>query len=408
MMRILFTLLALLLVAVALGWALQQSAGEVVFSYGEWTVQISMVVFVVLAGLLFLFGYGLFRALGKLLRTPADLRRWSDFRRQRRAEKLLNRGVLAMLEGDWRGAEQSFSKGASLARTPLVNYLGAAQAAYRQGEAERCAHYLTLARRHDDSNSPALGLTQARLQLDRQQADRADDTLGALDRKHEQVTLMLLETASALKDWPRATALVPECSRRGALPAQQARAQQLTSYAELLRRAGEEDGREALETVWRAIPNKLKRENALINAYVRQRVRHGDDRGCESMLRRALKRQWDEELVNLFGLVQGRNLKGQLEFAERLLPKRPEDATLLLALGRLCLKNQLWGKAGNYLEQSVRIRPDPGACRELATLLEEQGDHAAAQTYYQQGLHLATAAQEEPGARPARLATSMP
>ncbi len=397
-MRVLFALLALLLVAVALGWTLQQAAGEVVFSYGEWMLQTSMVVFVVIAGLAFLLGYGLLRTLGKLLRAPADLRRWSEVRRQRRCEQLLNRGMLAMLEGDWRDAEQSFSKGASLARAPLVNYLGAAQAAYRQGDTERCDHYLVLARQHDDSNSPALGLTQARLQIDREQADQADDILRTLDGKHEQVTLMLLETATALKDWTRAAGLIQQCNRRRAAPGQQ-----LTSYLELLRRAAAEPEPAALETVWRAIPNKLKKNNALVGAYVQARLRHGDDRGCEAMLRRALKRQWDEDLINLFGQVRGRNLKGQLEFAERCLSARPENAALLLTLGRLCISNELWGKAVRYLEQSVRLRPEPTTCRELAALLEQQGDHAAAQTCYQQGLRLATAVSEETNALPARI-----
>ena len=398
MMRVLFTLLVLLLIAVALGWTLQQAAGKVVFSYGEWTLQTSMVVFVVVAGLAFLLGYGLLRTLGKLLRAPADLRRWSEVRRQRRCEQLLNRGMLAMLEGDWRAAEQSFSNGASLARSPLVNYLGAAQAAYRQGDTERCDHYLVLARQHDDSNSPALGLTQARLQIDREQADQADDILRTLDGKHEQVTLMLLETATALKDWTRAARLIQQCNRRHAAPGQQ-----LTSYLELLRRAAAEPEPTALETVWRAIPNKLKKENALVGAYVRARVRQEDDRGCDVMLRRALKRQWDEDLINLFGQVRGRNPKAQLEFAERRLRARPEDAALLLTLGRLCITNELWGKAVRYLEQSVRLKPDPTTCRELATLLEQQGDHAAAQTYYQQGLRLATAVSEETNALPARI-----
>ena len=389
-MRILFTLLALLLLAVALGWTLQQSAGGVVFSYGDWTVQTSLVVFAVVAGLLFLFGYVVFRALGKVLRAPADLRRWSEVRRQRRSEKCLNQGMLAMLEGDWRNAEEAFSKGATLSRTPLVNYLGAAQAAYRRGAAERCNRYLAEARRHDDSNSPALGLTQARLQIDQQQAEQADHTLSSLDDKHEQVTLMLLETATALKDWPRAVALVKACRRRGDMPAPQARAQQLTSYAELLRRAGDEDDLDALAAVWREIPYRQKKQNVLIAAYVRERLRHGDDRGCEVMLRRALKKQWDEALIGLFGLVQGSNLKAQLEFAESCLSRRPEDAALLLALGRLCIKNQLWGKARSYLEQSAQLQPDPTTCRELASLLEERGDYDTARKYFRQGLKTAT------------------
>ena len=391
MMRILFILLGLLLVAVALGWVLQQSTGEVVFSYQDWTLRTSLLIFAVVAALLFLLAYVVLRALTKLLRAPAELRRWSALRRQRRAQQLLNQGVLAMLEGDWRNAERAFSKGAPLSRAPLVNYLGAAQAAYRQGDADRCDHYLGLARRYDDADSPVLRLTQARLQIDRQQAQQADETLSSLGKKHEQATSLLLEVAITRKDWSRATGLVRAHNRRGTIPAQRAGAEQLAAGVELLRRAGAEPDAAALEEVWRGLPNRLQKENTLIAAYVRERLRHGDDRGCENLLRRALKRKWDEELLRLFGLVQGRTPKAQLAFAERLLAQHPEDAALLLTLGRLCRNNHLWGKAVNYLEQSVRIKPDPIICRELATLLEQQGDHARAQKYCQQGLELATA-----------------
>ena len=41
-MRLLFTVLTVLLLAVALGWVLQQSPGEVVFTYRGWVIQTSL------------------------------------------------------------------------------------------------------------------------------------------------------------------------------------------------------------------------------------------------------------------------------------------------------------------------------------------------------------------------------
>ena len=259
-MRILFTLLTVLLLAVALGWWLQDSPGAVIFTYKEWIIQTSLVVFALVSGVLFLVVYVLLRLLTKILHLPADLRRLSESR------------------------------------------------------------------------------------------------------------------------------------RRGLISAEQARAKQLTFQAGLLRQAGNGQDRAALKKAWRSIPNKLKKESSLIGAYVRERLRQGDSSDCEAMLRRALKRQWDPELVRLYGLVEGRNLKRQLEVAGNWLPQFPRDEALLLTLGRLCKKNHLWGKARSYLEQSIQARPDPATCQELATLLEQQGEHAAARSYLQEGLNLATGA----------------
>ena len=258
-MRALFILLSALLLAVALGWILQQTPGGVVFTYKEWIIQTSLVVFVIAAIVLFLLVYALIRTLARLWRAPTDLRRWSENR------------------------------------------------------------------------------------------------------------------------------------RRGRVSAEQARTEQLALHAGLLRQAGRGQDGPALEDAWRRVPNRLKKESALLGAYVTGRLRLGDSSGCEAMLRRALKKQWDPELARLFGLVEGRNLKRQLAFAENSLSRFPRDAALLLTLGRLCKKLQLWGRARSYLEQSNEAQPNPEACQELATLLEQQGDPAAAARYYQEGLNIVTA-----------------
>ena len=261
-MRLLFTLLGVLLLAVALGYALQQAPGEVVFSFRGWIIQTSLVVFAIAFIILLLLGYLLLRALEKLLRIPSGLRRWSEHRRDRR------------------------------------------------------------------------------------------------------------------------------------MSAAETEAEQLSSYAGLLREAGSAQDSKALQSAWRRTPRKLKKKSALIGAYVNERLRFGGGSDCETVLRQALKREWEPELVRLFGLVEGKNPKQQQEFAEEYLRRRPEDPHLLLALGRLCKKNQLWGKARSYFEQSLQLQPSPAAYQELAILLDEQGDRAAAVKYYQQGLNIATGTHE--------------
>ena len=381
-MRLLFTLLSALLLALAFGWGLQQSAGAVVFTYKEWVIQTSLIVFVIIASLLFLLAYALLRMLLKLLRAPDDFRVWSEYRRRRRSEKFLGQGLLALMEGDWQEAERSLRKGAAFSQTPAVNYLGAAQAAYRRGDTERYERYLKLAQQHDETDGMAPGLARARLQLDLQQTEQANNTLGALTREHERATLMLLEAATARQDWQQANRLLEECRRRRLLPRQQGAAQQAKVYAGLLREAGEKQDLTVLQDLWQSIPNRLKKDNALLGAYVEGCLRHGDAAEAEPMLRRALKKRWDPELALLFGHVKGRDLKRQLKFAESLLSGLPEDPVLLLTLGRLCKQNLLWGKARSYLELSAQIRPDPATAHELADLAAQQDERSAALTHH--------------------------
>jgi len=138
------------------------------------------------------------------------------------------------------------------------------------------------------------------------------------------------------------------------------------------------------------VPRNLKREPRLLQSYVNARLQYEDSSDCEPLLRRALRRSWDEELVRLYGLVEGASPGKQVQFAERLLSDHPGEAVLYLTLGRLCKKHSLWGKARTYLEESLARRATVEACQELAQLLEQQGEHSAAGAYFQRGLALAT------------------
>ena len=54
------------------------------------------------------------------------------------------------------------------------------------------------------------------------------------------------------------------------------------------------------------------------------------------------------------------------------------------------MRNELWGKARQYFEQSLNFQPRGETCAELARLLAALGEHEASTKYYQQGLLLMT------------------
>ncbi|MFT7373882.1 MAG: HemY protein, partial [Oleiphilaceae bacterium] len=54
--------------------------------------------------------------------------------------------------------------------------------------------------------------------------------------------------------------------------------------------------------------------------------------------------------------------------AENWLKQKPNNSMLLLTLGRLSLRNELWGKALEYFKVSARIHPSPETYGELSRL----------------------------------------
>jgi HemY protein len=117
-------------------------------------------------------------------------------------------------------------------------------------------------------------------------------------------------------------------------------------------------------------------------------VRTGQHDKAEKDLAALLKREWIGPLVRIFGTIDGKDPVRQLRRAESWLGAHADDADLLLTAARLCLKNELWGKARSYLETVISIRPTPEAYQEYARLLSRLGESDAASDAYRAGLGL--------------------
>ena len=143
---------------------------------------------------------------------------------------------------------------------------------------------------------------------------------------------------------------------------------------------------EVLDQAWAQVPRKLKNEVELLESYYRGLMRMGLHDRAEKEIAAALKSNWRGELVRLFGLVEATDTTKQLKKAENWLKNHGEDPDLLLAAARLCMRNELWGKARSYLETVISLRPTPEAYREYGTLLTQMGEADAAADAYRDGL----------------------
>jgi len=125
-------------------------------------------------------------------------------------------------------------------------------------------------------------------------------------------------------------------------------------------------------------------------AAARAFIRLRDCRAAHRVIEKALGREWHGELVLLYGECGDDSLES-LEQAESWLLERPDDADLLLTLGRLCVGRELWGKAQSYLEASLATRPTQAAHAALANLFDRIGRAADAQRHLRASAELAEA-----------------
>ncbi|MPM85646.1 hypothetical protein SDC9_132727 [bioreactor metagenome] len=97
---------------------------------------------------------------------------------------------------------------------------------------------------------------------------------------------------------------------------------------------------------------------------------------------------WQSELAAIYGRLSGGEQTARIAKAEGWLHNHPGDAVLLLALGRMCQRQRLWGKAQSYLEASLSVRATQEAHLALARLLDELDKADEANQHYRASAQL--------------------
>ena len=118
--------IALALVAAALAPVFKADPGMVQIHFLGWTVETSVLVLVLGVLLLWVLVWAIIR----LWRMPSETARRV---REQRALRQLEKGLLALTEGDWETAERALEKSASSHGRTTARYLAAAEAEGQRG-----------------------------------------------------------------------------------------------------------------------------------------------------------------------------------------------------------------------------------------------------------------------------------
>lgn len=299
------------------------------------------------------------------------------------------RGLIYFIEGNWKQAKKHLLKSVNHSPTPMINYLAAARSTYELGNHEEAIELLHLAEKSNPDSALAVALTQARMYLADQKYEQCMANLKRAQEiaPHHPVVLELLQqTYRQLCDWKALRDLLPDLRRYKILEESAIVELETEAFVALLKKSGEKGALEAIDKQWDATPKVLKKNTSVFIAYIEQLLRVGDDARAENLVRKQINQNWDESLVNWYGLIDGKDSQRQYLFAKDWQKGRPGNATLLLTLGRLALRNQQWQEAQDYLLASIKLQKQADNCGELARLLQALGETNEATQYYQMAL----------------------
>lgn len=361
--------------------------GYVIINFRGYVVEMSVPVLIGFAVLL-LFAVWLIR---RIYLAPRRLGEAAGRYRSARSGQKMTRGMIAVAEGNFARGEKMLARSASTSDSPLFNYLQAARAAHLQGRDERRDEWLRMAYQETPEAANAVLLTQAEFQLDRGNNEQALATLRRLDensRDHAHALALLGRLYFKLEDWDSLGELLPRLRKNGQLKPGTLENWTIRVHKEALDRA--EDAA-AVSQIWSTLQRAHKSNAELLEAYYGGLVRAGEHDRVEKELVGVLKSNWSGPLVRLFGKLDSSDPSRQLKRAEGWLKNRGDDPELLLAAARLCIRNELWGKARSYLETVISLRPTPDAYQEYGALLNQMGEADAAAAAYRDGLGMVSA-----------------
>jgi HemY protein len=134
-------------------------------------------------------------------------------------------------------------------------------------------------------------------------------------------------------------------------------------------------------------------EPQLVDALAARLIALGLSNDAVAILEETIDRlsgeQWSPPLIGRYAQAEPDSTLAQIEHAEGWLRRQPRDAALLAALGKLCMRQALWGKAQSYLEASVALSPSLDAHMTLARLMEQIGKPQEALRHIRRSAELA-------------------
>ena len=378
---LLLLILALLLLASALAPLLKSDPGHVLINIGSWTVETSVLV---LASALLILWFAVQLAVW-IWRMPVEAARKM---REQRAFNQLEKGLLALTEGDWKTAEKALEKSASKQGKTTAHYLAAAQAADSQNAPERSEYYLEQADSGGSKKRFLVELTRARMLLANGSRAAALPILQELykrRRKHPQVLELLSRCYRELGDWDQLQDLLPALRKAGVLDDEQSQEWEEEVAVNKLRSVSTT---EDLQSSWKKLPRAMRQHAPVVDAFALSAAKLERADLAEPLIVASLKHEWHPALVLRYGDPAADDRIKRLKQCEKWLQKHPEDAGLHLALGRLCAGESLWGKAREYMVKSLELEPSSLGYDAFGQLLERQGELEPAMACFRNALRM--------------------
>lgn len=385
-MKGLFWILALFGAAVAVALGARLNDGYVLLVFPPWRAEVSLNLFVLALVALFAVFYAVLRVLSATFGMPKRVRDYRARQQRDKAGMVFQDAVRLLFEGRFGQAMKKAGEAHAAGTARGLSALVAARAAQRMREPEKQQFWLEHARTDDPQTEAATLMLDAEMANEERRFDDALAALGHLQGKqgrHIAALRLELRARQGAGDWDGVLKLVRQLAKRDALLPEVVREIRTQAHLANIARSAADQGR--LTAYLRGIPAE-ERGRRVVLAAARALIAHDAGSEAQKLIETALDAAgddaWQPDLVALYGRLAGGEQTARIAKAEAWLTRHPDDARLLKALGRMCQRQRLWGKAQSYLEASLSVAATQAAHLELAHLFDQLGRAEEANKHY--------------------------
>ncbi len=400
-------LFAMAALAVLLALAGRYGAGYAVFVVPPWRIEVSMLMFCFLTIAAFVACYFVIRLSIAAYALP----------RQRRANKLardkerlvadLHNSLAALFSGRFDDAEKLARHAMSIDAVahkdnPDIRNIAAALAAWAAHEGGNLPAALPYLEKITDSNAAKMrDASKAYMLLAEGRAAEALPLLQSLakdDTTNIGVLKMKLEAEINAAAWHDVILTLGPLKRTGLMPQSAVDDIRLNAEIELVKSRPAQ--RDLLIDQWKKCETSIRYQPRLVEVLANRLIALGLDNDAAEIIEETIakfhnnndKSDWSPNYASLakcYATAKADSTVAQIEHAESWLKQHPRDAFILATLGKLCMRQALWGKAQSYLEASVALQPTLDAHMTLAKLMEQVGKPNEAMRHIRRSAELA-------------------
>ncbi|RIX43086.1 MAG: heme biosynthesis protein HemY [Rhodocyclales bacterium GT-UBC] len=387
-MKGLFWILGLFALAVAVALGARMNDGYVLLALPPYRAEISLNLFIVLLSAGFAVFYVVLRGVALTLGLPGRVRDYRVRRQQEKAGLIFQDAVRLLFEGRFGQALKKATEAHAAGIAPGLSALIAARAAQRMRESLKQQGWMERAKLDDPRTEAATLMLEAEMM---NEARRFDDALVALERlqqkqgRHIAALRLELRARQGAGDWNGVLKLSRQLAKRDALPPEVIGEVKTQAHLANIERASSDLG--LLGAYLRGVPEE-ERGRRVVLAAARALAAMGAENEAQKLIEAALDVTWHSELVVIYGRLNEGELTARIARCETWLRQHPDDAGLLVALGRMCFSQRLWGKAQSYLEAALAVEESQEAHLELARLFDQLERTDQANVHYRASARL--------------------